>query len=203
MDKYKLEQYKQKLIREKTKVKDVLNLMERNQTINVTSEMSSELSFYDNHPADSATELYDKEKGMALKADEISVINKIDDALKNIENGEYGVCKMCGKVIEEQRLQFIPFTDHCASCQNVISKRVVDEAAQRPVEEDVLGFPFGFGYNDFKDDVEFDAEDSYQCVGSFNSRENIVEDDILDSEDGYVEDIERISNEQYLNQLPD
>lgn len=203
MDKYKLEQYKQKLIREKTKVKDVLNLMERNQTINVTSEMSSELSFYDNHPADSATELYDKEKGMALKADKISVINKIDDALKNIENGEYGVCKMCGKVIEEQRLQFIPFTDHCASCQNVISKRVVDERTQRPVEEDVLGFPFGFGYNDFKDDVEFDAEDSYQCVGSFNSRENIVEDDILDSEDGYVEDIERISNEQYLNQLPD
>lgn len=203
MDKLKLESCKQKLIREKIKAQDLLNLMARNETINSNSEMASELSFYDNHPSDGATELHDKEKGMALKANEISFIKKIEDALKNIDSGKYGVCKICGKVIEEERLQFIPYADQCASCQSVDSKRVLDQRTQRPVEEGVLGTPFGFGFNDSKDDVEFDAEDSYQSVQSFNNRENIVEDEIIDEEDGYVEEIEKISNQQYINQLPD
>lgn len=203
MDKSKLEVYRQKLIREKIKVNDVLKLMQRNETINSNSEMSSEFSFYDNHPADSATELYDKEKGMALKANEISIINKIDDALKNIDSGKYGVCKICGKSIEKERLEFIPYTNQCAACQSVDSKRILDQQTRRPVEEEVLGVPFGYGFNDSKDAVEFDAEDSYQSVGRFNSRENIVEDDIIDEEDGYVEEIEKISNQQYISQLPD
>ena len=156
MDKSKLEVYRQKIIREKIKVNDVLKLMQRNETINSNSEMSSELSFYDNHPADSATELYDKEKGMALKANEISIINKIDDALKNIDSGKYGVCKICGKSIEKERLEFIPYTNQCAACQSVDSKRILDQQTRRPVEEEVLGVPFGYGFNDSKDAVEFE-----------------------------------------------
>jgi YteA family regulatory protein len=203
MDKLKLEQYKQKLIRERKKVIDTLNEMEQNETINSNSEMSSELSFYDNHPSDTATELYDKERGLALKGNEISIIKKIDDALKNIETNNYGFCKICGKEIVEERLQFIPYTEYCVQCQTAINERLLDDRKQRPIEEEVLGFPFGYGYNDSKDDLEFDAEDSYQSVESFNNRENIAEYDIMDEEDGYVEDIEKISNEQYINQLPD
>lgn len=203
MDKLELEHYKQKLIRERKKVVDILNHMERNETINSNSEMSSELSFYDNHPSDTATELYDKERGLALKENEISIIKKIDEALKNIDCGKYGVCKICGKKIPKQRLQFIPYTNYCVKCQTEVNGSESNDRKHRPIEEEVLGFPFGFGYNDFRDDVEFDAEDSYQSVEDFNSRENIFEYDTTDEEDGYVEVIEKISNEQYINQLPD
>jgi DnaK suppressor protein len=41
----------------------------------------------------------------------------IDDALKRINNGNYGVCTGCGFEISELRLQVMPFTGHCRDCQ--------------------------------------------------------------------------------------
>jgi GDP-D-mannose dehydratase len=52
------------------------------------------------------------------------------------------------------------------------------------------------------DEVGVDAEDTYQAVQRFNKLEDIA----LDYDDdggGYVEPIEKISNQQYKNQLPD
>ena len=56
--------------------------MKQNGVVNSNSEMATEISFYDNHPSDTASELFDMEKGLALKGNEMSIISKIDDALK-------------------------------------------------------------------------------------------------------------------------
>lgn len=201
MDSKKLDYFRKKLELEKKKVYELLNQMEKNETINSNSEMSTELSFYDNHPSDSASEIFDKERGMAFKENEVSIIKKIDDALANIDKGIYGKCSMCGLDIKEERLEFIPYTEHCVECQKQINNANIEEKKNRPIEEQVLGYPFGYGYNDNKSEIGFDAEDSYQAVGRFNRRDNIVEE-YIDEDDGYVESIEKISNEQYKNQLP-
>lgn len=41
----------------------------------------------------------------------------INDALKNIEKGTYGLCKYCGKEIEERRLLIRPFSSSCVTCK--------------------------------------------------------------------------------------
>ncbi|KRG35072.1 MULTISPECIES: TraR/DksA C4-type zinc finger protein [unclassified Psychrobacter] len=37
----------------------------------------------------------------------------VENALSRIENGTYGKCEVCGKQIEEQRLQALPYATLC------------------------------------------------------------------------------------------
>lgn len=198
----KLKYFKGLLIKEQKRVYKLLNQMKENQVINSNAEMANELSSYDNHPGDLATELFDKEKGLALKKNEISILNKIDKALKRIDTGEYGNCSACKKEIPEERLKFLPYADYCVDCQKDVNV-LPEEKNNRPVEETILEPLFGYGGNNSKQNVEFDAEDSYQSVSRFNRLEGAYEDYLGDEEDGYVEPIEKISNEQYRSQLPD
>lgn len=205
MKKATMEHFKNKLIQEKKRVVDLIQQIKEFEGIDDSSELSSELSLYDNHPADSAQQLYDKEKGAALQKNEIEILNSIEDSLKQIEDGSYGVCKACGKKIHEERLDFIPYAKYCVDCKEEQVKSMPEDSKNTPPEEEVLYPPFGYGYNDFKDAVEFDAEDSYQKVDSFNRMERIYEyGDYSEEEDlGVVEEVEKISNEQYKRQLPD
>ncbi|WP_373845470.1 TraR/DksA C4-type zinc finger protein [Clostridium sp.] len=197
MDDKLLKNLKYKLESQKNETYKLLKQMEKNETIKSNSEMSAELSFYDNHPADSASSIYDKERGMALEKNERIIIGKIEDALRNIETGTYGICKKCGKNIEEIRLESIPYTEYCIDCQGTIDHIKPTEKRNRPAEEEVLKYTLDLGHDG---QTEFDAEDSYQSVGKFNRRKNIVEE-YEDEDEEYVEPIEKISNEQYKNQL--
>lgn len=197
-----LNYYKKKLLSEKESAKKFLLKLKDNDMTQALFETSSELSFYDNHPADLASEMETMEKGRALEEHEVTIIKKIDEALKNIEEGTYGTCKRCGKEIPSERLEFIPYAEYCVHCQNDLNAKAQSNTVGRPIEEDVHGYPFGFGFNDFSDEVGFDAEDSYQAVSAFNRMENTYEYHEDDEED-YVEPIEKISNEQYRSQLPD
>jgi len=199
MEKEKLQYFKGKLISERERVLDLINQMKENGVINFNIEVASEISLYDNHPSDTATELFDKERGLALKGNEMSIIKKIDNALKSIENHTYGKCKNCGKDIIEERLEFIPYAENCVSCQKSIGNNKPAEQNDRCVEEDVLETHFRYTNSG---EVGVDAEDIYQSVQRFNKLEDIALD-YDDDDDGYVEPIEKISNEQYKNQLPD
>ena len=64
------------------------------------SHEDSELSRYDNHPAEIATELFDAEHNAALKESEEFTIREIDDALNRIKDGTYGICENCGRQID-------------------------------------------------------------------------------------------------------
>lgn len=199
MEKNKIQYFKTKLISEQSRVLDLIKLMRQNGVIDSNSEMATELSFYDNHPSDTASELFDKEKGLALKGNEISILNKIEDALKSIENQTYGKCMSCGADINYERLEFMPYAANCQVCEKSIANNKPAEQNNRCVEEDILGTLFKYSNSS---NAGIDAEDTYQAVERFNRLEDIVEF-YDDDDDGYVEPIEKISNQQYKNQLPD
>lgn len=200
MEEERIQYFKQRLINERLRVQSLINQLKQNGVTNSNSEMASEISFYDNHPSDSATELFDMEKGLALKANEMSIIKKIQNALKSIEDNTYGKCKSCGNDIIEERLEFIPYAENCVGCENDLGNKKPAEQNDRCVEEEVLGNPFRYSTSG---EAGIDAEDTYMAVERFNKIEDII--DYYDDEDdnGYVEPIEKISNQQYKNQLPD
>lgn len=47
-----------------------------------------------------------------------SVFNQVRDALQRIENGTYGRCIGCGRQIEDNRLDSLPWTPYCLDDQN-------------------------------------------------------------------------------------
>ncbi|SET93627.1 RNA polymerase-binding protein DksA [Salinibacillus kushneri] len=162
-------------------------------------QSTGELSSYDNHPADEGSELYEREKDIALNDHAEDELKNIENALKAIDEGTYGKCKECGKEIPVERLEALPTTTYCVEHspdQNV--------STQRPVEEGVLLPPFGkFEYDD-TDAVAFDAEDSWQEVaqwGTSNSPSDFAvspdhyNETYIESDDreGYVEDYENFA----------
>lgn len=60
-------------------------------------ESTGELSSYDNHPGDDATELYEREKDLALNKHLEKEYEEIVEALERIHEGTYGTCSVCGK----------------------------------------------------------------------------------------------------------
>lgn len=72
-----------------------------------------ELSSYDNHPGDMATELYEREKDATLENHATTKLEKINEALHAIEEGTYGLCETCSEPIPYERLEIIPEASTC------------------------------------------------------------------------------------------
>ena len=48
------------------------------------------------------------------------LIFKIDEALRRIADGTYGICEMCGQLIRKPRLMNMPFVHTCMECQSAM-----------------------------------------------------------------------------------
>lgn len=163
---------------------------------------TSELSSYDNHPGDLGTETFEAEKNFSFRTNDKFVIAEVNEALRKIDNGTYGLCENCGKEIAEERLDIIPYARLCISCEEEFPQKAEDQERGRPIEEQVLMPPFGRSFRDntLEDSVMYDGEDAWQDVNVYNdatSDNPFTKDDSM----GYVEDVESISNEQYRKQL--
>lgn len=44
-------------------------------------------------------------------------LNKIDEALRKLDEGTYGICNDCDQEISEKRLNALPFAIYCVECQ--------------------------------------------------------------------------------------
>ena len=108
---------------------------EENETGNsLRPEETGELSNYDNHPADQGTELFEREKDVALNNHAKQQLDDVKQALRAIENGEYtGKCEVCGDAIPFERLELVPTTRRCVN--HAEAKQSVTD--RRPVEEGV------------------------------------------------------------------
>jgi len=51
-------------------------------------------------------------------------LNKIDEALRRLEEGTYGYCFECGDEINEKRLRALPFAVRCKDCEEAREVRV-------------------------------------------------------------------------------
>lgn len=147
-----------------------------------------ELSLYDNHPADIADTTFARELDLGLKLFSQEKVAMIDDALDSIEEGTYGICEECGRHIDNNRLEAVPYTTLCQECKRENEMSVRDP---RPVEEDVIKPPFGSVEDE--DKVNFDGEDTWQAVaryGTSNSPSDIGS--ISDYNEVYVNSAENI-----------
>ncbi len=67
--------------------------------------------------AEIASNIMEDNTVMSIAQSEAREINQIDNTLKKMKSGEYGVCECCGGNINEQRLIAIPFVSLCIKCK--------------------------------------------------------------------------------------
>ena len=195
-----LDTLKQMLVEDKETIEGQLNLDSKYSNNDESMrETVDELSAYDNHPADLGTELFEREKEFALEEHQDGELEKVNAALKAIENGTYGKCEECGEDIPYERLEVIPSTLYCVNHSQEQSG-----GDYRPVEEDILEPP---EVNSFRHDPKngvVDTQDSYEEVARFGTSEtpsDLVGDynsynDLYNegkNEESYTEDYETYS----------
>ena len=71
----------------------------------------------DNHMGDTATATFDREMDYTLEDNAEALLARIDAALKRIDEGTYGTCRVCGREIGAERLEARPWTDLCIDDQ--------------------------------------------------------------------------------------
>jgi RNA polymerase-binding transcription factor DksA len=71
----------------------------------------------DQHLADHASEMFDREVDESLEENAEAIVDEIDAALRRIEDGTYGTCVRCGGPIPDERLAAVPYAVLCVTCR--------------------------------------------------------------------------------------
>ena len=73
---------------------------------------------FDEESGEGGTVTVDRERDLALSAQALLAVEEIDDALRKIGTGRYGICEGCGELIPKARLEALPYARLCIACKN-------------------------------------------------------------------------------------
>ena len=86
---------------------------------------SSNLSNMPIHMADLGTDNSEIENILGLMDSERKILLEIYNALRNIEEGTYGICENDGAQIPKPRLKAIPWARYCVPCATLMEKGLI------------------------------------------------------------------------------
>jgi RNA polymerase-binding transcription factor DksA len=122
----------QRLLARKSEIEDMIR-HKQDALYSYQHLANAELSMYDEHPADLASEVYEREKEQGLLEMLEYELEKVNQSLERHQEGRYGICQICGQAIEAARLEALVNTDLCANCA-----KTHQLSFHRPVEEEAL-----------------------------------------------------------------
>jgi len=117
----------------------------------------SEASGSGQHQGDAGSDAYDRDFALSVLAKEQDALYEIEQALRRIQSGSYGICEMSSRKIPTARLEAIPFARLTVECQSQWEKEYGNRRF-RPSNE--VGFSGG-KYVDDEDSetVSLDEDD--------------------------------------------
>jgi DnaK suppressor protein len=121
--KKELESFRKLILKRKDELMDALKRSLEDTLKKSPREAAGDISGYAFHMADLATDTYDREFSLDLASNERKLIYEIDEALKKIQEGRFGICEQCKSSISKTRLKAIPYTRLCLKCQEAQEKR--------------------------------------------------------------------------------
>lgn len=113
------------------------------------------------HQADAGSDAYDRDFALSLLGKEQDALYEINEALKRIETGTYGLCEGTGERIPEERLEAMPFARYSVTYQEKIERSQMSGRWSRPVHS-----LFGL---DNADDAADDDKDEDEAPASNNN----------------------------------
>lgn len=104
---------------ERDRLKQILLAIKERLTGQVTALKVDALKRDDGvNSAEDGTDAFDRQFALAIASSENNDLVEIDEALRRLEDGSYGMCEECGATIGSPRLKALPFTRKCVECQS-------------------------------------------------------------------------------------
>jgi RNA polymerase-binding transcription factor DksA len=115
----KTDKFKDRLAQEKARLERMITSRQASSVQHGTSTVNEAFSNSgDDEIADAATETLDQEMDLTMLNKYRDNLTRVNAALGRIEEGNYGTCVRCHSTISEGRLDAIPETPFCRSCES-------------------------------------------------------------------------------------
>lgn len=108
MSEHEIESARQRLAEEQHRVEGLIAAVKGDLGDGTDHETGSELSGYDQHPADAGSETFEREKDFSILESLENELAEIEAALHRIDDGTYGVDEVTGDPIDPARLEAVP-----------------------------------------------------------------------------------------------
>ena len=112
-----MKEFEDRLLTERRKILKEMGHLESTVLKVNQRDSSGDLSGYSFHMADAGTDAMEREKAFLFASVEGRVLLEIDDALRRLYRGEYGVCESCATPIARARLEVMPHARLCVRCK--------------------------------------------------------------------------------------
>jgi len=122
-----VQDFREKLLVKRREIIGDVNEIEGETLKKSRLDASGDLSSMPIHMADLGTDNYEQEFAIGLMDSERKLLNEIDDALRRIDKGNYGVCEGTGKPIAKARLEAKPWARYCVEYAKMVEEGIVPE----------------------------------------------------------------------------
>ena len=122
LTKKEIANFKKMLLEIREKIAGDLRHLETETLNKSQKDASGDLSGYSFHMADVATDSFETEVNFGLASNTQQILTEVDDALKRIEEGVYGLCEKYQVQIPRKRLEVMPYARYSIKAQEEIEK---------------------------------------------------------------------------------
>lgn len=122
MKKREMKPYKELLLALRARLRGDVNTLANAALSSNNQTAGSSSSSVPSHIADLGSDTYEQHNTLLLMSSEGEVLEQIEEALERIEDGVYGTCIECNKVIPKTRLNALPYTPYCVKCASELEQ---------------------------------------------------------------------------------
>ena len=83
----------------------------------MTENESLESGTGGSHPGNEGSDVRDAEQSVTIRRDLEVMREQVGEALQRMDDGTYGLCQRCGKPINPERLEALPYAAYDIECQ--------------------------------------------------------------------------------------
>lgn len=128
-----LDIFRKEILKQRDEAKEEFDIISQ-QLLDTSGEYDAENQSFALHTAEQGSDAMEREK-LFLQAQRTSdYIKKLDEALERIDRGTYGICVVCGNLIEKPRLFAVPITQKHVVCKNKTNAKKFNLTETMPIE---------------------------------------------------------------------
>jgi len=101
-------EWRERLERERARLGELIAELRSEGLDEEQAAHSGDLTHYDQHPADQASEMFEREKDLAILEGLEVDLAEIEAALQRLDDGTFGVDEVTGEPIDPERLEALP-----------------------------------------------------------------------------------------------
>ncbi len=127
MEQHDRDYFKQILVDKRDEIRNDLGVLESHSMKKTSAESSGDL-IYSDHMSDMGSAAMDREKAFLFASRDGAYLEQLEKAIERIDDGTYGVCRVCRTEIPKARLEAVPTTKICVSCKEAEAQQEAKRA---------------------------------------------------------------------------